>query len=276
MLKSTHSILSTQFNNRFSIRPFGRKLIYWADLLSELVLRDVKVRYKHSVLGIFWSLLNPLCQLLVFTFVFGTVLPMKIEHYPLYVYCGLLVYSWFQSSVFDAAGAITRNRELLLRPRFPVAILPLVAVLTNLIHFVLALPIYILFLWWNGLFLHATFLALPLLLLLQLIFTLGLAYIVAGVNTFFRDTQYLVGIGLQLLFFLTPIFYQAVAIPERVRTIYQLNPMVTLVQAYRALLLYGIDANWGALLHLLAFSAILLVLGYHYFNSCRHRFVEEL
>src|SRR6266487_6216185 len=117
-----------------------RRVVYARDLLRELVARDMKLRYKRSVLGIVWSMLNPLLQLLVFYFVFGLLLPLNIPHYPSFLFTGVLVWSWFQSSLLCATGAIVDNRELIKRPGFPIAILPTVTVTSHLIHFLLAIP----------------------------------------------------------------------------------------------------------------------------------------
>ena len=117
------------------------RAVYFRDLLRELIVRDLKIRYQRSLLGIAWSWLKPLSQLAVFLFVFGTVMPISIEHYASYVFVGVLAWSWFGNSVSAAALSITGNPELVRRPGFPVLILPVLVVANEGIHFVLALPI---------------------------------------------------------------------------------------------------------------------------------------
>lgn len=253
-----------------------RRLIYIRDLLRELVARDMKLRYKRSTLGFAWSLLNPLAQLLVFYFIFGLVLSLDIPNYPSFLISGLLAWSWFQSSLMLATSAIVDNRELIKLPGFPAAILPVVAVTSHLVHFLLAIPILLLFLTFGGIQLTSAILALPLVIALQFILTLSLAYLVATFHVPFRDTQYLLGVLLQLLFFLTPIFYDASLISERYQTLYHINPMVHLIDAYRAILIRGDLPDLLSFLVLSMLSAGLLVLGFRVFMQASYRFVEEL
>src|SRR5436190_23207694 len=120
---------------RFAISPQVKQLVYRRDLLRELVGRDLKLRYKRSMLGMAWALINPLMQLVVFTFLFRKVVRLDIPHYSSYVFSGVLAWNWFQTSLYMGAGAIVDNRELIRRPRFPAAVLPAVTISTNLIHY---------------------------------------------------------------------------------------------------------------------------------------------
>ena len=141
--------------------------IYLRDLLYELVGRDMKLRYKRSMLGIVWSLLNPLAQLLVFMFVFRLVLPLDIPNYPLFVFTGLLVWTWFQSALLQATDSIVANPDLIRRPGFPMPVLPIVTITTHLIHFLLALPILLIFILWRGIPMTNALYFFPLLIILQ-------------------------------------------------------------------------------------------------------------
>lgn len=267
---------TTVTSSRLQAPADARRLRYLGDLLWELVVRDMKLRYKRSVLGISWSLLNPLAQLLVFSFIFRFVLPLNIPNYTSFLFIGLLAWSWFQSSLFTAATVIVDGRSLIKRPGFPPAVLPLVTVTANFIHFVLALPVLFLFLVLSGVSLKATVLLLPLLVVLQFILTLSLAYFIATLHVFFRDTQHLVGVFLLLFFYLTPIFYEATAIPPRFQVIYRLNPMLHLIEAYRAVLVHGQLPDPDALLAVALFSAGLLYVGYRTLLQASYRFIEEL
>jgi ABC-type polysaccharide/polyol phosphate export permease/4-amino-4-deoxy-L-arabinose transferase-like glycosyltransferase len=265
---------SVMINTRASL--YTRRLFYLRDLLRELVSRDMKLRYKRSVLGIAWSLFNPLAQLLIFIFLFRRVLPLNIPNYPLFVFSGVLAWSWFQSSLLLATGSITDNRELIRRPGFPAAILPVVAVTSNMIHFLLALPILLLFLVLSGLRPTGAFVALPLVIAVQFLLILSLAYLVATFHVTFRDTQHLLGVLLLLLFYLTPVFYDASTVPERYRLFYRLNPMMHMLDAYRTILIRGELPDGLSLLGLAALTAGLLGLGYAIFTRASYRFVEEL
>ncbi len=252
------------------------RLIYVRDLLRELVMRDMKLRYKRSVLGIGWSILNPLAQLLVFGFVFRFVLPINIPNYSSFVFCGVLAWNWFQSSLLLSTGAIVDNRDLIKRPGFPAAILPTVRVTSDLVHFLLALPVLLVFLVLDGVRLSTMTLALPIVVALQYVLILALAYFVSTIHVVFRDTQYLLGVLLQLLFFLTPVFYDVHSIPPRYQFIYLFNPMMHVIDGYRSILIRGEFPDRVWLLVLSAAAGVLLTLGYRTFRRASYHFVEEL
>ncbi|MEW6402105.1 MAG: ABC transporter permease [Chloroflexota bacterium] len=249
---------------------------YLWDLLVQMVGRDLKLRYRGSILGIAWSLLNPLAQLLVFSFVFRSILPLNIPNYTLFLFIGLLVWSWFHASLMGAATVIVDSRMLIKQPTFPVAILPIVVVIANLLHFLLALPVLFLFLSQAGIQLGVPTILLPLIIILQVLFTLGLAYFVSTFHVFFRDTQHLVGVFLFLFFYLTPIFYSADVIPAKYQVFYRLNPVLQLLEAYRAILLKDTWPAAGSLLLVGIVSVVWLILGYTVFKQASYRFVEEL
>ncbi|MCL4401975.1 MAG: ABC transporter permease, partial [Acidobacteria bacterium] len=194
-----------------------RKWIHFRDLLREMVVRDMKLRYKRSALGISWSLLNPLMQLLVFGFVFRLLLPLNIPDYALFLFTGILVWNWLHSSLYSATGAIVDNAALIRQPGFPAAVLPIVSVAANLVNFLLALPVLIVAHLAAGHPLTGAVLALPLLIAVQFTFTLSLAYLLATLHVPYRDTQYMLGVLLMLGFYLAPVFYDSAAIPERYR-----------------------------------------------------------
>jgi lipopolysaccharide transport system permease protein len=159
---------------------------------------------------------------------------------------------------------------------FPAAILPAITVTSHLIHFLIALPILVIALTLGGTLQSNAVLMLPLVIGLQFILTLSLAYFLATFQVIFRDTQYLLGVSLQLLFFLTPIFYDVKAIPERYQTLYQMNPMVHLIEAYRSILIRGDLPGARSLLLLGVLAITLLAGGYFMFRRASYQFVEEL
>ncbi|MGJ5628758.1 ABC transporter permease [Nostoc sp. CALU 1950] len=264
-----------QNNKAFSLMPLKLRLPYLYDLLRELVSRNMKLLYKRSLLGVAWTLINPLLQLAVFAFVFQTVIPIQTPHYASFVFTGLLVWTWFQNSLFEATGVITANRPLIRQPGFPKAILPIVITTTGLIHFILALPVLIVFLLFDGIELKPVILFLPIINLIQFAFTISLSYFLAAVNVTFRDTQHTLGVLLQLFFYLTPIFYdhtQVSAIPPA----YYLNPMVHIVGAYRAIFINGTQPDWLGLVLITLAISIALPIGLQFFRRQSDRFVEEL
>ena len=260
-----------------SRRPISwQGLAYLWDLLRSLVNRDMKIMYKRSALGVAWTLLNPLLQLLVFACVFQGIMQINVPQYSSYVFAGLLVWNWFQNSLFQATGIIIDSRPLIRQPGFPPAILPIVVVTTGLVHFVLALPILVVFLLIDGVQLTPLILVLPLLQLIQFFLTITLAYFLAALNVTFRDTQHTLGVLLQFWFYLTPIFYQLETIPDQYWYAYGLNPMVHIVTCYRQILIWGVQPDWLALVIISGITVVLLPLGYRVFRSQSLRFVEEI
>jgi lipopolysaccharide transport system permease protein len=252
------------------------KLIYTRDLLLTLVARDIKLRYKRSIMGIAWSLVTPLAQLAVFYLIFRVLLPVQVPNYMSFLFSGILVWSWFQMSLFQATTSVVDNRELIKRPGFPSAILPSITIATNLIHFLIALPILFVLVLFDGHLLTSAVLALPLVIAVQFIFTLSLAYFSATFYVSFRDTQYLLGVILNLMFFLTPIFYETNALPAKYQAIFRLNPMVQILEFYRAILFSGKPPEGQALLGLTVPAVGLLLLGYYFFKKTSDHFVNEL
>ena len=252
------------------------RLLYVRDLLFTLVGRDMKLRYKRSILGIAWSLLTPLAQLAVYYLIFNILLPLNIPNYPAFIFSGVLVWNWFGGSLYQATSVIVDNRELIKRPGFLAAILPAVTVTSHLIHFLLALPILFVFLMMGGTPLTGALLALPLVIALQFTLTLSLAYFTATFYVTFRDTQHLLGVLLNLFFFLTPIFYKSSDLPAQYQTVYRLNPMVHLIESYRAILLSGTLPDANGLLMVTLPAIGFLFLGYHIFRKASDHFVDEL
>ena len=257
-------------------RVYRRKIAHFFDLLRVLVDRDMKLLYKRSALGIAWTLINPLLQLAVFSFVFRSVIPINIPQFSSFAFSGLLIWTWSQTALFQATGLITSNKALIRQPNFPTAILPVVTTMTGLIHFLLALPVLIIFLAVDGVQPNSVLFVLPLLMVIQFVLTVGLAYPLAALNVTFRDTQHTLGVLLQMLFYLTPIFYDLNSVPKEFQPFYQLNPMVPLIEAYRAILLKGTQPDWQALLIVSLIVAVILPIGLAIFRRQSNTFVEEL
>lgn len=251
-------------------------LPYLYDLLSELVLRDIKLLYKRSALGIAWTLISPLLQLLVFVFVFQVIIKVDVYQYSSFVFTGLLVWNWFQTSLFQATGVIIGSRSLIRQPGFPTAILPVVVVTTGLIHFVLALPVLFIFFLIDGAIITPLVFLLPVLQIVQFALTVTFAYFLAALNVTFRDTQHTLGVLLQFLFYLSPVFYSIDSIPGTYWHIYALNPMVHILISYRQILMWGVPPDWTSLAIISGLVLILLPIGYGLFKRQSLRFVEEV
>jgi lipopolysaccharide transport system permease protein len=255
----------------------SRYWIYQRDLLYELVSRNIKIRYKGSILGILWSLIYSVAQARVFGFLFRSGLGDGIPNFPAYVFIGILVWTWIQSALTAGSESITSSSDLIRKPGFPAIILPAVTVATSLIDFLIALPVLLAFLIYGGTPLTSLLLLVPFLLAVQFLFTLSLVYILATFQVTFRDTKHIVTVVLRLGFFLTPIFYDAARmIPEHYQWLYRLNPIVHLLEVYRAIILLGELPDPMSMFILCGLTAILLPFGYKLFVNAKYRFLEEL
>lgn len=258
------------------IQNIKSNIKYHKDLLIELITRDFKLRYNRSILGVGWSLITPLLQLLVFYFVFDLILTLNISNYSLFVIVGVLPWTWFQATLFQASNCITNSRELINQPGFTPEIMPIVAVTCNLINLLLTFPFLILILIFSDISLSFSIFLVPLILLVQFVFTLSLAYLIAAVNVIFRDTEQILVVLTQLWFFLSPVFYDVDIIPLKYRYIYNLNPLVHFFNAYRAAIMQREIINFYALGIIILFSLVLLFYGLKLFSNMRFQFVEEL
>ncbi len=250
--------------------------VHARDVLRELIVRDMKLRYRGSFFGMAWTLLNPIAELTVLYFIFGAVLPLNVPNYAAFLFTGLLVNTWFQSSLGFATVSVVNSRDLIRRPDVPLAVLPVVSVASTLLHLVLSLPVLFALLVFTGVPVTGTVAVLPLLIGVQFLFILGLSYPLAALHVWFRDTQYFLRVALQLLFFLTPVFYETKTIPEQYRGLYRLNPMVDIIDGYRDVLVRGTLPPLHTWLVLLAGSLALLLIGWTGFTRASRNFVDEL
>jgi ABC-type polysaccharide/polyol phosphate export permease len=259
-----------------------RQLPRYRALVQSLVTRELKARYRGSVLGFFWSFINPLLLLLIYTFVFSIVLPgirpAQLEPYALFMFCGILPWTWFSSSLSEAAGSLISGGNLIKKVLFPAEVLPLVTVLANMVHFVLGLPILAAFLVFYRVPVGAQeLLWFPAIVAVQLVFTLGLALLLSALTVHFRDIRDILSNLLTFWFFATPVIYPMSQAPELGRTLLNLNPMTHLVVSYQEVLFYeGPFGHWRWLIALAAASVGVFVAGYFLFDRLRDSFAEEV
>jgi lipopolysaccharide transport system permease protein len=248
---------------------------YLKDVTWHLVRRDFATRHRGSLLGWLWALAPPLLQLLVTYFLFTKVLPLRVQHYPVFLLTGILSWNWFTRSLSLGTISLESQRELVLRPGFPTSVLPVTAGLIGLVDYLLALPILLIAVGFST-GLHPTALLLPLILAIQLVLTIGIAWALAPLQVFFRDVQYLVGLLLMLGFWLTPIFYSRVQVPSQFAWLYNLNPMAHLIEADREILLAGHLPSQEAL-GLVALASIgMAAAGYTILHRFRHSIPDQL
>ncbi len=244
------------------------------DLVRELVARDIKLRYRRSVLGIAWSQIAPLSMIAVLSFVFGHVVPLHIAHYPAFLFVALLPWIWFQSALISGTQSVVGGRDLVRQPGFPVGMLPVVSVSTSLINYLLALPAMFLCIGITLPHVPVTSIALPLIVAVQFLITVGPCLMLSAVNVTFRDVTHIVEIALLPLFYATPVIYNQPA--TKFHWVFQLNPLAHLMTAYRAALFEG---KWPQLTPLVVLALVgvaVIGVGYRVFDRFSYRFPEEL
>ncbi len=243
---------------------------YRLDLVWFLVRRNFLLRYKGSALGVAWSLVPPLSQLLVLVFLFGKVVNLNIEAYPAFVLTGLLPWVCFSKSVSSAGTIFISNRDLVMKPSFEPYNLVIVETLSNLLMYLLFLPILFIMLTVYHRPITPHLLFFPFLLFIQTVLTVGLGLIIATLNVFYRDIQHIVSVAVTLLFYLTPVFYQAKGVSRKYQVLFDLNPVAALIENYRAVFFYGAYPDWDSLLWTAVVSGTVFGIGYFVYNRHLH------
>lgn len=254
-----------------------RRILQYRDLLVLLVQKDLKVKYRGAALGVFWSLLNPLLMMVVYTVVFSVLVRFSVPRYPIFILSALLPWNAFTSAVGTSVQSLLHNGNLIRRVHFPVEFLPLTTVLSSLVNLLLGFGLLTVFALVMGQPLGVPLLALPLVVLLQLLITAGIALAVSALTVYFRDLEHLVGVGLTVLFFITPILYPASLFSgKRMGVVLALNPFSWLAASYQAI---WHENSWPSGAHLgglFAAAVISLVAGILIFRRLQPRFAEEV
>lgn len=253
-----------------------RRWRHHLDVVLVLVMRDQRSRFSSTAFGVIWAVASPALFLLTFYFLFQVVLPLSIPNYAAHLFIGLIAWGWLQSTTFEAVGSIVGNPGLISQPGFPRAALPAVATVSNLLTMMLTTPLLVAILAGSGTTQGWSLLALPVIVAIQFVLVMALAHVVAALNVPFRDLQYIVPLVLQLGYFATPIFYDVATIPPRALDILSINPMLHVIEAYRAILIRGAWPDWPALATLGTVSLIGLVAARAIFDRASRRFLEDV
>ncbi|HUP64432.1 MAG TPA: ABC transporter permease [Thermoanaerobaculia bacterium] len=260
-----------------------RDLFRYRQLIAVLTARDLKARYRGSVLGFFWSLANPLLLLGVYTLVFTRFFPRPgVDAYPLFLFAGILPWTFFAGSVLESTSAISSNAGLVKKVMFPAEALPLVVVASHLVHFALALPILLLALGVTvavgKAVISPVILLAPVYMLVQTVFVAGIALMISSAAVLFRDLRDLVANLVQLGFFLTPVLYPLHSdfIPAWGRVLLRLNPMTPFVVSYQSLFVFGKVPDTLDVLLMLLYATISIMLGFWVFDRLRDTLAEVI
>lgn len=251
----------------------AREMIKYRELIWALALKDLKIRYKRSVLGFLWALLNPAFLMIVLTVVFSTILSWNIPHYAVFLLSVLLPWTFFSQSLSYAAECIVGNGDLIKKVAVPKIVFPVAAVVSNMINFLLSIIPLALIVVALGHPFHWTWIYLPVPLLALTIFTLGATFLFASVNVYYRDVSHILQILLQILFYLTPIIFSVEFFPEKYRWIFKLNPLVYFMNGFRLSVYYGQLPRLSSVAASFACAFISLAIGLAVFRRHQNNFV---
>ena len=275
-------MLSQTSHPGLAVRERLAELSAYRELVWNLTLRDLRLKYKGSFLGVAWSLLNPLLMMAIYTVVFSVFLKAfrNLPNYWALVLGGVLAWTFFTNALNSACVCFVRNPSLISKVYFPIESIPISIVLANLVNFLIPLAILVVVLLVAHIPLGASLVLLPVVVLCQLALTIGLALAFAALTVFFRDVEHLLTLALQLGFYLTPVLFpldpRAIGGAAWLIPYAKLNPMSWYLESYHAILYYGRWPDWRLFAAMLVFSAIVLVGGYLLFLRLRPRLPEEV
>ena len=248
----------------------------YRELVWALAMKELKVRYKRSVLGFLWALLNPMLLMLVLTVVFSTIFGASIPHYAVFILSALLPWTFFSQSLAYGAESVVGNADLIKKVRVPKSIFVLAAVTSNMINLLLSFIPLILIVFAVGQPFHATWAYLPVPMLALLIFTLGASFFFATANVFYRDVAHILQVILQVWFYLTPILYKTELFPVKWRWLFKLNPVIFVINGFRLSVYDGMLPRLQSVGASFACGLLALVIGYSIFRRYQDRFVFYL
>ncbi|MBQ8659898.1 MAG: ABC transporter permease [Bacilli bacterium] len=253
-----------------------KNLYEYRELLKTSVKKDIGGKYKNSILGVFWSFLNPLLQIAVYALVFPLIMKSNETNYTVFICCGLIPWNFFSAAINRSSFTMVENANILKKVFFPREILPISVVTSELVNFIISTLIILGFVIGYGLGLTKFVLFYPLIVLIQYILLVGVSFFISSVTVYLRDLQHFVGVFLQLLFYATPIAYASSVIPDNFKWILKYNPMTYIIDSFRDIFYYQQMPDIQSLLVVLGIGILLCVVGYVVFSKLQRRFAEEL
>lgn len=249
---------------------------YFIDLTLVLTQKELKVKYKNSVLGYLWSVAHPLAFAFVFFIAFKVIMRVQMEDYVLFLIAGLFPWQWFSNSVSMSPNIFIGNSSIIKKVNFDRSAAVLAAVLNETIHFAVSIPVIIFFVYYYDKSAHLSWLyGIPLLLAVQLAMTFGMSLAISSINIFFRDLERIAVICVSMLFYFTPVIYSPDMVPERYRALINLNPLAPLMASWRGLFLEG-TLDGRLLLVSAAYAAASLFVGFRIYKRLVWKFAEVL
>ena len=255
---------------------FFKELYHYRELLKTNVKKDIRGKYKGSFLGILWSFINPLLQVLVYALVFPYIMKVETENYLIFLICGIIPWTWFITSISQGTTSITNNANLIKKVYFPREILPISVVTSGLVNFLISCLIILIFVICGGLGITWHLVFLPFIIIVQYLFTLALIFVLSAFNVYVKDVEYIVAFIINMLFYATPILYTTEMFSGPILWLFRLNPLAHLINAYRDVFYVHHIPNLINLCILLGVSILLVVICYIIFKKLEKRFAEEV
>jgi len=253
-----------------------KQLYRHRDLTHVLTIRDLKARYHGTFFGFLWTLLNPLLLTLTYTIVFSKVLRVDMPNFHVFVLAGVLPWLCFSSTITESSMSILTNGGLIRKVALPSEMFPLICVGTNMVHCLLGSLVLIVIMIFSGIPVSWTLVLFPIILIVQVLFSYGLALLMAALTVQFRDLYHMAPNFMTVWFFITPIAYPATMVPESLRSLVWINPMTSLIQAYQDVFYYGRPPSATPLLLLTLLAILLLAVGLSFFDARREFMAEEV
>ena len=253
-----------------------RTLVYYRDLLWIWTQREVQIRYKQTLLGGAWAILQPLSLMVIFTVIFGYLLNVQSGSVPysLFVYSALLPWTFFANAVNNSFPSLINNMNLVTKIYFPREILPIAGIGVALVDFLVGAGLYAIMMVIYGVPARVVIFWVPVLLVVQILLILGVSFFASAVIVFYRDVRFVVPLVLQVWMYLSPVIYPLEVIPDKWRGLYMLNPMAALIDGYRRILLEGTSPEWGYLIPGLGISLAIFIVGYAFFKRMEPSFAD--
>lgn len=258
------------------IMDLFKNLYNYREFLKTSIKKEFRGKYKKSFLGVLWSFLSPLFQLLIYAIVFPFILKNNIENYTVFLIVALMPWTFFNSSIIQSAACIVNNAGIVKKVYFPREILPISTTTSNLINFIITQVIVLFALLISGIGIGKSIIVFPIIVLIQYILQLGLSFIFSAITVYIRDVEYIINIFMMLMFYLCPIVYEPSMIPAKFLKFFKLNPMFHVISLYRTILYDKKIPDMLNILWLFIVCVIILIFGYQVFKKLQKRFAEEL
>lgn len=254
------------------------KEIYdYRQMIFSLVRKDLRGRYKGSVLGFLWTFINPLLQLVVYTIVFSYILPTAIDKYYLYLFVGLIPWIFFSASITGGSSSIVAQKDLIKKIYFPRQVIPISYVTSCFVNMLLSFVVIFIVVLISGVGFNPTaLLCLPVIMIVEYVLALGMALLSSAITVYFRDLEHILGILTMAWMYMTPIMYDKSIVPKKLIPVFNLNPMTHVIECYRAVLYDKKIPELESLISSFALGILFLVLGYFVFQKLQRHFAEEL